>query len=412
VPAGAQPGVHWVTLDEGHAHPAAQAQFSVRTDWPQEGFGAQGRRFNAYENTINSGNVSGLNRVWSMPAGGYGNPSPFIQYGSYLYVSDVTGTVHAYRASGSLLWTASPGTDLPTFAPAASSSRVYIGGANGNVYAYAYTCRTDGGTCTPLWTHNVGTGVTGPLTVKGGLVYAPSSDGTVHTLNSSTGAPGTPLAPLGGSGAATGVAVAPDGSWGFGRGSYFEDGHLFGGSSGSFGEGGTVSSPAESNRSFYFTTSDGNLHAQGAALWTAPIPGAAGCNPAPPAVANSVVYAGSCDYLAAFDAGTGALQWSVSTGGSVLGLVVAGDVLYACAGSSALRAYAASYGGLLWSGGYCSSQPVVVNGVLYSADAYLDAYDLTSARGSGRARRTRHRPNPARLRPDPRLHRHHRHHGR
>src|SRR4051794_18318903 len=49
VPASAAFGTHWITLDERQTHTAAQAQFFVRTNWAQDGFGPQGRRFNEYE---------------------------------------------------------------------------------------------------------------------------------------------------------------------------------------------------------------------------------------------------------------------------------------------------------------------------------------------------------------------------
>jgi hypothetical protein len=64
-------------------------------------------------------------------------------------------------------------------------------------------------------------------------------------------------------------------------------------------------------------------------------------------------------------------------------------------------AYDERCGGRLWSGGPCSTQTVIVNGVRYSADeGELDAYDLTS----GAAAR---RPNPAKVRhPNRRLHTH------
>src|SRR3954453_11928060 len=52
IPPSAQPGAHWITLTEGHTRAAAQAQFFVRTDWPQSAYGASGRRSNPLENTL------------------------------------------------------------------------------------------------------------------------------------------------------------------------------------------------------------------------------------------------------------------------------------------------------------------------------------------------------------------------
>jgi outer membrane protein assembly factor BamB len=415
MPAGAQPGTHWITLDEGRTHPAAQAPFTVRTDWPQQGFGAQGRRYNAYENTIGTDNVSALTRAWARPVSGFTSPTPFIVYTSYAFVGDVDGAAYAFSQNGTLLWTASPGTDLHSAAPAAYNSRVFFGGANGTVYAYLTTCRTDGGTCTPAWSTSVGTAVTGPLSIYNGLVYVPSSDGTVHALNPSTGAPGTALTLFGGSGAATaGVAFAPDGSYYTGRGSTFN--FKLPCCSGGNTYAGAVSSSAAYNGAAYFTTSDGFLREFTGANWTATISGS-GCAAAP-AVANNVVYAESCGTLGAFDAGTGTVVWSKAMQ-VANGVVMANNVLYACTGTTAFPglvvAFDAATGTRLWTGGPCSTQPIVANGKLYVAgNSLLDVYDLTSARTARLAHPAGHRPDPAKLRFDPRLHRHHKrgHHKR
>jgi hypothetical protein len=408
VPAGAQPGTHWITLDEGHTHPAAQAPFTVRTDWPQQGFGAQGRRYNALENTLGPNVVRGLTRAWSSQVSGFTSPTPFVEYQSELFVATVDGSAYAIGAKGGLFWTASPGTDLHSVPPAAYNARVFFGGANGTVYAYRTNCRTDGGTCTPAWSTSVGTAVTGPLSVYNGVLYVPSSDGTIHALNPSTGAPGTALPLFGGSGAATaGVAFAPNGDYYTGRGSTFNF-HLLCCSGGNT-YGAAVSSSAASNGAAYFTTADGFLREFTGASWTATISGT-GCAAAP-AVANNVVYAESCGTLAAFDAGTGAVVWSTAMQ-VANGLVVANDVLYACTGTPAFPglvvAFAAASGARLWTGGPCSTQPIVVNGVLYVAgNSVLDAYDLTSAQTARLAHPAERRPDPAKLRFDPRLHRHH-----
>jgi outer membrane protein assembly factor BamB len=311
------------------------------------------------------------------------------------------------------VWTAAPGADLSGVAPAAYNSRVFFGATNGTVYAYSTGCRADGGTCTPVWTASVGTGVTGPLTVYNGVLYVPSSDGTIHTLNPSTGAPGTALPLFGGSGAATaGVAFAPNGDYYTARGSTFNFKLLC--CSGGNTYAGTVSSSAASNGAAYFTTSDGFLREFTNASWTATISGS-GCAAAP-AVANNVVYAESCGTLAAFDAGTGAVVWSKAMQ-VVNGLVVANDVLYACTGTPGFAGFVAAFdaasGARLWTGGPCITQPIVVNGVLYvSGDSVLDAYTLTSAQAARLAHPAGRRPDPAKLRVDPRLHRHHqrRHH--
>jgi hypothetical protein len=407
VPASTQPGAHWITLKDSHSGAAAQVQYFVRTDWPQPGFGAQGRRSNPYENTLNPSNVSGLQVAWASPAGGFANASPFVEYAGYTYVGDAADTIHAYRPSGSLLWSASPGTDMENSGPAEYGSRVFFAGANGTVYAYNYACRTDGGTCTPAWTASVG--ASAGLTIYNGKLYVPSSDGTIQVLNPASGAASPPITPLGGSGPATTPALfTPEGTVYWARGVNLE--YLApDGSAGNVGQPSTVSPFAYSNGAAYYTTADGVLRTFGAQGWTAAV-GSAGCSPAP-AVGNGVVFAGSCDHLGAYDSGTGATKWNVATG-AVMGLAVANGVVYACTGSvfyNSINAYDATTGARLWTGGNCIGQPIVANGVLYAAYGSLYAYDLTSARSARHGAAHSRRPDPRRLRADPRLHRRHHH---
>jgi hypothetical protein len=406
VPASARFGTHWITIDDRQNHAAAQTQFYVRTDWPQEGFGAEGRRFNAYENDIDSSNVSKLLRAWSMPAGGFSNASPFIEADNLVYVGDATNRIHAYLSNGSLYWNAVPGSDLESSTPAAGGGRVFFGAANGTVYAYPLRCRSDGGTCTPNWSRSIGTTVTGSLTFKNGKVYVPGNDGTIHVLDGVTGTPGTSIFGFSAdAGPTTQVAFGPGGAFYYGQGSNYQERNQFGGTTKNL-EAGAVSAPVAYNGRAYYTTAAGNVREVGGNSWNATL--SAGCS-APPAVANNVLFAG-CGSLTAYDAETGGVLWSVGGIGPVLGVTVASDVVYVCAGggSAHVSAFSASRGARLWGGGYCATRPIVVNGTLYSTYAWLDAYDLTTALPARYGRRKTRRPDPAALRPDPRLHRHRR----
>jgi hypothetical protein len=154
IPASAQPGVHWLTLGERRTSAAAQASFTVSTNWPQSGFGPSKRSFNPYENTVGVGNVAQLTPVWSMPLDGYANSKPPILYNNTLYVRDTNQVIRAFSTSGKLLWTATtPFESIPdALTPAAGTGLVFFADNNGNVIAYKALCRSDGGTCTPTWT--------------------------------------------------------------------------------------------------------------------------------------------------------------------------------------------------------------------------------------------------------------------
>lgn len=402
IPASAPSGTHWLTAVERGSKPnSAQVSFLVMTNWAMDGFGASGRRYNPYENTIGPWNVNSLVRAWSGPSGGFANPSPFVAFGGNIYVGDANGAIHAYSSTGSLLWTAAPGTDLESVTPAAYAGRVFFGGSNGNVYAYGSTCRSDGGVCSPVWTTNVGTAVTASLTVYKGLVYAPANDGFIYPLNPTTGAKGTGIFGLDTSHGAvtTPVVFDPDGSFFYANGNFVQF-RTSGGVLGWMNFGATVSPIAVYNGAAYFTTSDGVVHQLLQSGWSAVTSGT-GCYPAP-AVANNLVYAGGCSNIQAFEAGTGALQWSVSSG-PVLALSVANGVLYACASygggfGGIVVAYDASYGGLLWTGGQCGGEAVIANGNVYSAFAEVSTYNM------GAAGTTVVKPDPQSLVPDPKLH--------
>jgi len=55
--------------------------------------------------------------------------------------------------------------------------------------------------------------------------------------------------------------------------------------------------------------------------------------------------------------------------------VIANRIVYACAGYT-IVALDETYGGLLWSGGYCSGAPIVANGSVYSDDGQIFAFTL------------------------------------
>jgi len=286
VPKSAQPGVHWITLEETRTL-AAQAPFTVVASWPQGGYGPSGRSFNPLENTLDPSNADQLAVAWSTLVTNSSNGKPFVVLAGNAYVFDDNGVMHAYSSSGTLLWRAVAGTFRgQQVAPAANGAGlVFAGNVNGAVRAYPYLCRTDGGTCATIqWATSIGTAVNG-LTFRAGLLYAAGQDGLVHVINATTGAPAASITPPLVSGAVTQpVAFAADGSRWIIQGTHvtLTRGNVSSGAD----LGSTVSAPAVSNTDGYVTSAAGNLH-QAPVGWTVPI-GATGCS-VPPAFAKGVV---------------------------------------------------------------------------------------------------------------------------
>ncbi|MDT5105927.1 MAG: hypothetical protein QOI25_3440 [Mycobacterium sp.] len=399
LPTSAQPGTHWITLNETRTHAAAQAPFTVRTTWPQGGFGPSQRGFNPFENTITTDNVNQLTEAWATPVSSFGNAKPFIIYGGNLYVIDEDEHVHAYTAAGKLLWTATPAvaSTVSQLSPAGAGGLVYFADANGKVYAYNYVCRSDGGVCTPNWTTKIGTPAVG-VTYRNGVLYVPGQDGLIHVLNATTGVQRTSVDPLGSGALTSPVSIGDDGTLYVAEGTAAEA--IFPSGKSNLTYAGNVSPIVVGDDTAFMTTSDGYL--QQMFGWTTAVIGS-GCD-IPPAYAYGVVYAAGCSGLGAYDAGTGSAIWTVSTASQPYGLSVANGVLYGCVGGR-LTAYAASYGGHLWNGGTCSERPLVANGIVYDTTNNLTASTLTGARTTSMARRRARRPDPRRLRPSARLHR-------
>ena len=127
-----------------------------------------------------------------------------------------------------------------------------------------------------------------------------------------------------------------------------------------------------------------------------------------PGVSNGVVFAAGEDDFNAFDAATGLQLWSQRFGAGESSPVVANGVVYVADGSG-ISATNAATGQSLWSGstgGIVYSSPAVANGVLYlgSDDDNLYAFGLPPHSTSARAVLPPSRPNPAALKPDPKLH--------
>jgi hypothetical protein len=73
------------------------------------------------------------------------------------------------------MWTGRVGT-WTSSSPAVANGVVYIGSNDNNLYAFAAGCRSDGGSCTPLWTWRGDQVIVSSPAVSNGVVYAGVGD--------------------------------------------------------------------------------------------------------------------------------------------------------------------------------------------------------------------------------------------
>jgi outer membrane protein assembly factor BamB len=392
IPASAQPGNVWVSAVEPSSGLSAQASFLVQVNWPEQGFGAAGGRFNLYEDTLSPADAGSLAVAWTHPTGSAVESSPAIA-GGVAYVGSDNDDVYALNAAtGAVLWSYATGGPVYS-SPAVAGGVVYVGSEDGSVYAL------NAATGAVLWSRATGGAVHSSPAVAGGVVYVGSDNGSVYALGAATG---TVLWSY-----ATGAAVFSSPAVAAGVvyvGSDNDDVYALSAATGSVlwsyvTGSAVVSSPAVANGVVYAGSEDGNEYAlsaaTGAELWSF----ATGCPvQSSPAVAAGVVYVGSYDstgQVYALSAATGAELWSASTGAYVVDAspAVAGGVVYVGTDSSTVQALSAATGAELWSyttGNSVTSSPAVVGGEVYvgSDDGSLYAFDLPAGIGpmAGQAR--------------------------
>ena len=339
IPASTQPGTAWISAVGRRSGLAAQDAFTVRTNWPEQGFLPAHRGTNPYENTLDTSNVGGIDRQWSHKTGGAVDSSAAVVRG-VVYVGSFDDDVYALNATtGVKLWSYKTGGTVES-SPAVANGVVYVGSGDDNVYALNAT------TGAKRWSYKTGASVGSSPTVVNGVVYVMSFDDNVYALNATTGAK----------------------AWSFNTGA------------------GNGSSPAVMNGVVY-VGSNGDVDAinatTGAEIWSYPTGGAVDSSPA---VVNGVVYVGSFDdHLYAINAGNGLGMWQFTTGGIVdSSPTVANGVVYVGSDDTNVYALDAINGARLWSyaTGYAvESIPIVANGVVYvgSFDGNVYAFSLGGA---------------------------------
>jgi outer membrane protein assembly factor BamB len=341
IPASTQPGTVWVSAVGRRSGLAAQEPFTVRTNWPERGFGPAHRGTNPYENTLNTSNVGGIDRQWSYKTGGTVYSSPAIVNG-FVYVGSNDGDVYALNATtGAKLWSYATGTVVYS-SPAVVNGVVYVGSLDDDVYALNST------TGAKLWSYATGGAVYSSPVVVNGVVYVGSDDHDVYALNATTGAK----------------------LW-------------------SYTTGGPVeSSPAVVNGVVYVGSYDDDVYAlnatTGAKLWSYATGSAVASSPA---VVNGVVYVGSQDHVVyALNATTGTELWSYTTSSLVdSSPAVVDGVVYVGSYDGNVYALNATTGAELWSYNtvsFVESSPAVVNGVVYVGSYDDNVYALNAATGA------------------------------
>ncbi len=101
VPASTLPGDHWVTAAGRSSGLAAQAPFTVSTDWPQFRMTLPHTAFNRTENVLSTSTAPGLEGAWSYTTGSGVFSSPAVANG-VVYVGSDDSKVYAFEVPGSL----------------------------------------------------------------------------------------------------------------------------------------------------------------------------------------------------------------------------------------------------------------------------------------------------------------------
>jgi uncharacterized delta-60 repeat protein len=403
VPAGTQPGVHWVTAVGRASLDAYQASLTVGADWPMLQFGPEHSGTNPFETGLSPGNVKHLKvlrRTALAPSGTHQTPA---ELGGVVYAVGSTGILAGIDATtGGKVWTSLqvPGASPP----AVDGNAVVVGSTDG--YAHGL----DPGSGDSLWTRNLSSGTGGPAAIANGVAYLGTTTGKVWAIDTLTGVRVPSWTVFTAGGGVGGAPAVADGVVYFGA----SDGKVYAldASSGAAIGGWPVvasatanfaSSPAVDGGSLFIAGQDSKLYAldaeTGAPLWTGILGGASTSSPS---VVDGTVYVGANDgKVYAFDEDTGASLWSTQLGGPVgSSPAVANGVVYATVQSKKkLFALDAGTGAKLRTIATKTnpSSAIVANGDVYvSGTTGLQAFGLGPPHPAAR-------PDPRSLVPDPRL---------
>lgn len=186
VPASALPGTHWITAIGRHSGLAAQAKFTVRTNWAQTGYGYQNKSYNPFENVISPSNVAGLDLAWVANLGSaltgltVYNGDLYVGTGSKLYALNATSGVQAWTSGTTITGSLQTGTQN---APIEAAGLVYITDTSGNVYALKDS------TGAKVWSYATSdTDVGAGTVVANGKLYVPGTN-NIYAFNAASARP-------------------------------------------------------------------------------------------------------------------------------------------------------------------------------------------------------------------------------
>jgi outer membrane protein assembly factor BamB len=421
VPATAVPGTHWVTaVAEGTSGTAAQASFTVQTNYTQFHYSPLHRGRNPYENVLNSSNVGAIDQDWVYTTGGAITSSPAVYsiavsggYVSYVYVGSADDYLYCINATtGQKVWSYKTGNSIVNSSPAVAlgsngTAYVYVGSTDGYLYEINAT------TGALVWKFKTGAAIYSSPAVVNGEVYIGSTDESVYAVTAGT-TTATQTWKYATTGAVYSSPAVSNGIVYIGS----DDDYLYainattGVLSWKYKTGNEVlSSPTVSDGIVYVGSNDDNVYglqaATGAFVWQ--FTGSSGAQfQASPAVFNGVVYIGSnVGYIYALTARNGTQIWDLvsSVTATTSSITFANGLEYLGVGSKVYATEEIVTPVILWTGTFgnsITSTPTVANGQVFiaSQDFNLYAYDLN---GSTQVKSVPERPDPKALRPDPAL---------
>ncbi len=171
---------HRLPLTRNHVTNVTQTYASfVAKNGIMFGFDAQHTNANPFEQILNPTTVGDLKEKWAYKTRGQIDSSPAVT-GDVVYVGSADGNVYALDAvSGAKKWAFRTGNNVAS-SPAVVGGVVYVGSADGNVYAL------DAASGAKKWTYRTGNPVLSSPAVTGGVVYVVSTDGNVYALDATS----------------------------------------------------------------------------------------------------------------------------------------------------------------------------------------------------------------------------------
>jgi outer membrane protein assembly factor BamB len=325
------------------AHPAHAS--TPASNWSSWGYNAANTRYNPNETILNNGNVGNLVQHWTFTDWNQSTvgSEPAVVNSVVYFGTDDDNFYAVHTKTGTVLWKYTTGGAINS-SPTVANGVVYFGSDDDNIYALSAK------TGTVLWTYTTGGAVDHSPVIGNGTVYISSGDGNVYALNATTGVP----------------------VWRY-----------------------ALLQVMQSSPSLYLVNKKVYLVGQtqvvalsaktGRVSWSQTV--LPGITYSSPAVVNGVVYswslAGSGNgTLYAFNAETGALNWSYNSAWFAGSPAIANGTLY-CYFNGDINALNATTGAILWgvpAAWDLQTSPAVANGVVYfvNATGSLEATDASS----------------------------------